>query len=92
MARWRTTVSIDAKAARGIGGVLVSSAATAASTVAVDWGSCPLTRSSAVSVLVAADPEWVPSGLLSRTSVGGVRTLAEEGARDKLEQILAHKK
>lgn len=32
--------------------------------VSVDWEDCPITRSTAPSVLVAADPEWISSGVL----------------------------
>ena len=48
----------------------------------VDWASCPLQRSAAVSTLVAADPEWVAPGVLARTSVEGVANLARAGAEN----------
>jgi hypothetical protein len=51
-----------------------------ATAIAVDWDTCPTTRSTAASVLVAADPEWISSGALSRVSVDGVRALSEAGA------------
>ena len=53
--------------------------------IEVDWSSCAtngLRRSTAASVLVAADPEWTPEGALSATAVSGVRQLAEAGARN----------
>ena len=52
--------------------------------VDVDWASCAagVHRSTAASVLVAADPEWTPEGRLSATAVSGVRQLAEAGARN----------
>ena len=52
---------------------------THASSVKVDWSACSLTRKTAVSMLVAADPEWIPSGILSRTAVDGVKSLSEAG-------------
>lgn len=57
-------------------------AASALPTVEVDWASCSLTRHTAVSALVAADPEWTPEGVLSRTAVRGVRALIEAGAEN----------
>ena len=47
--------------------------------VEVDWSACSLTRNTAVSILVAADPEWIPSGSLSHTAVEGVKSLSEAG-------------
>ena len=47
--------------------------------VEVDWSACSLTRETAVSMLVAADPEWIPSGILSHTAVEGVKSLSEAG-------------
>jgi hypothetical protein len=67
--------------------VLLLSTAAAAVPVAVDWGACPLRRTTAVSALVAADPEWVSAadspaagGVLAATAVGGVASLVAEGA------------
>ena len=51
-----------------------------AATVTVDWNSCPTTRNTAASVLVAADPEWLASGKMSAAAAKGVRGLAEAGA------------
>ena len=50
--------------------------------VEIDWRSCGVRRSTAASVLVAADPEWTGEGALSATAVSGVRQLAEAGARN----------
>ena len=58
----------------------LASAGPAATEVKVNWGKCPLSRATAASVLVAADPEWTPGGVLSRTSVEGIRSLSEAGA------------
>lgn len=52
---------------------------THASVVEVDWSACSVTRNTAVSMLVAADPEWIPSGILSRTAVDGVKSLSQAG-------------
>ena len=54
----------------------------AAIDVAVDWGSCPLHRSTAASLLVAADPEWITPGVLPPVAQQGVRSLADAGAEN----------
>eukprot|EP00912_Choanoflagellata_sp_UC4_P000609 UC4_evm1s379 len=52
----------------------------------VDWKLCPVTRSTAASVLVAADPEWIEEGpgggILSKTAQEGVESLARAGANN----------
>ena len=55
-------------------------AASGGARATVDWGRCPVTRDTAASVLVAADPEWMAPGVLSPAAVSGVRQLAEAGA------------
>ena len=60
-------------------------ATSAPTEIEVDWSSCAtkgIGRSTAASVLVAADPEWTPEGALSAAAVSGVRQLAEAGARN----------
>ena len=49
-------------------------------TVTAGWSSCPTTRSTAASVLVAADPEWARTGRMHPKAVEGVRRLSEAGA------------
>ena len=51
-----------------------------AASVTVNWNSCPVTRSTAVSALVAADPEWITPSRLADTAQAGIRSLAEAGA------------
>ena len=50
------------------------------SVVVVNWSKSTVTRSTGSSVLVAADPEWLPGSKMHNTAVAGVRRLAEAGA------------
>jgi hypothetical protein len=50
------------------------------SPVTVDWTRATVTRTTAPSVLVAADPEWTAEGKLSAVAIDGVRKLAAAGA------------
>eukprot|EP01043_Picozoa_sp_COSAG02_P040323 COSAG02_NODE_3254_length_7085_cov_102.140281_2_plen_133_part_00 len=59
---------------------LLALPALATPAVTVDWDAVVVTRSAAPSVLVAADPEWTPEGVLSKVAVEGVRDLAAAGA------------
>ena len=68
----------------GIYGLSLPQAMVTPPEVEVDWQSCAagIRRSTAASVLVAADPEWTPEGKLSATAISGVKQLAEAGARN----------
>ena len=58
----------------------ITAAGTQGPRVTVDWNQCDITRNTAASVLVAADPEWIAPGVLAPTAMSGVRQLAEAGA------------
>ena len=55
---------------------------SAASTVTVNWNSCPVTRSTAVSALVTADPEWMTPSRLTDVVQIGIRSLTDADADD----------
>ena len=52
------------------------------SAIRVDWSTSTstITRSTSPSVLVAADPEWLPGAKMHDAAVEGVRKLADAGA------------
>lgn len=51
-------------------------------TVTPDFGTCPLTRETEKSVLLAADPEWLPGAKMHDIAYYGLKRLAENGLND----------
>lgn len=71
--RWRAGLILCAAVIAGCTG-------PAAAALRVDWSSCPVSRSAAVSALVAADPEWLRSGRMHDAAISAVRGLVAAGA------------